>query len=100
MRFELMTSSLPRRRSTPELRGHESYNCEKNWSGRRDSNSRPSAWKADALPTELHPPTTTIANFQLSNANLKANAGGKFESAISNRKSPIHVVQGAGFEPA
>src|ERR1700687_4279666 len=27
------------------------------WSGRRDSNSRPSAWKADALPTELHPLT-------------------------------------------
>ena len=25
------------------------------WSGRRDSNSRPSAWKADALPTELLP---------------------------------------------
>jgi hypothetical protein len=25
MRFELMTSSLPRRRSTPELRGRESY---------------------------------------------------------------------------
>ena len=24
-------------------------------SGQRDSNSRPSAWKADALPTELHP---------------------------------------------
>src|SRR3954452_20980034 len=24
-------------------------------SGRRDSNPRPSAWKADALPTELHP---------------------------------------------
>jgi hypothetical protein len=24
MRFELMTSSLPRRRSTPELRGRES----------------------------------------------------------------------------
>ena len=24
-------------------------------SGRRDSNSRPSAWKADALPTELFP---------------------------------------------
>src|SRR5215216_127959 len=55
MRFELMTSSLPRRRSTPELRGPESQSA-KNWSGRRDSNSRPSAWKADALPTELHPP--------------------------------------------
>src|SRR6056297_3523238 len=25
------------------------------WSGRRDSNSRHSAWKADALPTELLP---------------------------------------------
>src|SRR5438477_6916101 len=60
MRFELMTSSLPRRRSTTELRGRESTtNREsKHWSGRRDSNSRPSAWKADALPTELHPPTT------------------------------------------
>ena len=27
----------------------------KQWSGRRDSNARHSAWKADALPTELHP---------------------------------------------
>jgi hypothetical protein len=27
-------------------------------SGRRDSNSRPSAWKADALPTELLPRLT------------------------------------------
>ena len=26
------------------------------WSGKRGSNSRPSAWKADALPTELLPP--------------------------------------------
>ena len=25
------------------------------WSGRRDSNSRPSDWKSDALPTELRP---------------------------------------------
>ena len=25
------------------------------WSGRRDSNSRQPAWKADALPTELLP---------------------------------------------
>ena len=49
MRFELMTSSLPRMRSTPEL--HRLFD----WSGRRGSNSRPSAWKADALPTELLP---------------------------------------------
>ena len=50
-RFELVTSSLPRKRSTPEL--HRLLLSK--LSGRRDSNSRPSAWKADALPTELLP---------------------------------------------
>ena len=48
MRIELTTSSLPRKRSTPELHW-------RSWSGRRGSNPRPSAWKADALPTELLP---------------------------------------------
>ena len=48
--IEPTTSPLPRVCSTPELRW-----LSKNWSGRRDSNPRPSAWKADALPTELHP---------------------------------------------
>ena len=52
MRFELMTSSLPRKRSTPELQRQN------NMSGKRDSNSRPSAWKADALSTELFPQNT------------------------------------------
>ena len=51
MRFELMTSSLPRKRSTPELH----WLIFKKKSGRRGSNPRPSAWKADALPTELLP---------------------------------------------
>src|SRR6266581_3539471 len=41
---------------TNEDRFHHHLSCI-NWSGRRGSNSRPSAWKADALPTELHPPT-------------------------------------------
>ena len=36
--------------------------AEKKWSGRRDSNSRQSAWKADTLPTELLP--HAILNFQ------------------------------------
>ncbi len=31
------------------------------WSGKGDSNPRPSAWEADALPTELFPPTATAA---------------------------------------
>ena len=30
------------------------------WSGRRDSNSRHPAWKAEALPTELLPPWQTL----------------------------------------
>ena len=51
-----MTSSLPRKRSTPEL------HWLLNWSGRRGSNPRPSAWKADALPTELLPHTFRYKN--------------------------------------
>ena len=47
-RFELVTSSLPRKRSTPEL--HRQKKSE-----RPGSNRRHSAWKADALPTELLP---------------------------------------------
>ena len=37
--------------------GHHIIMCifKKKWSGRRGSNSRHSAWKADALPTELFP---------------------------------------------
>ncbi len=50
MGFEPMTSSLPRKRSTPEL-----HRPIKNLSGKRGSNPRPTAWKAVALPTELFP---------------------------------------------
>lgn len=37
-------------------------------SGKRDSNPRPSAWEADALPTELLPPfacTKVVLIFEL-----------------------------------
>jgi hypothetical protein len=67
--IEPLTFSLPRKRSTPELHrlvndtglfSNYSSMCLKikkkpRLSGRRDSNPRPSAWKADALPTELLP---------------------------------------------
>ena len=46
--IEPVTSSLPRKCSTSEL--HRPIK-----SGRRDSNPRPTAWKAVALPTELRP---------------------------------------------
>ncbi len=47
-----MASSLPRRYSTTELRGRYDPDCKRQnyWSGKRDSNPQPSAWKADALP--------------------------------------------------
>ena len=45
------TSSLPRKCSTAELHWHYFFFL----SGRRGSNPRPSAWKADALSTELLP---------------------------------------------
>ena len=55
MRFELMTSSLPRRCSTPELRGLLVLKKSPKLSGKRGSNPRPLAWKANALPIELFP---------------------------------------------
>ena len=75
-RFELVTSSLPRKRSTPEL------HRQKNLSERPGSDGRHSAWKADALPTELLSHDTEwdiiqcwysiakIKNFWFSSANL------------------------------
>ena len=55
--FEPPTPSLPWKCSTPELHRHKIQCGSKGLllSGRRDSNPRPSAWKADALPTELLP---------------------------------------------
>ena len=56
--FEPLTPSLPWKCSTPELHRPISLFISSGslkQSGRRDSNSRPSAWKADALPTELLP---------------------------------------------
>ena len=56
--FEPPTSSLPRKCSTPELRQHTKkapITVLFSLSGKRDSNSQPSAWKADALPIELFP---------------------------------------------
>src|SRR5205823_34943 len=79
-RFELVTPSLPRTCSTPELRGQSTVaglpGCQVargnrgtwklgnfSWSGRRDSNPRPTAWKAVTLPTELLPPFLSTQHF-------------------------------------
>ena len=93
--FEPVTSSLPRKRSTPELRRRKVFNlhpyfkkeeisCFHNFvtllSGRPGSNRRHSAWKADALPTELLP------HFSHSKYEIPAFTG--------------IIVGRAGFEPA
>ena|GEM_PF-2460898 len=74
-RIELVTPSLPRKYSTPELH-------RQNQSGRRDSNPRPSAWKANALSTELLPQCLLHKKCRRSD----------------NRQS-AHWVGKAGFEP-
>ncbi|GEM_PF-4667419 len=61
-RVELGTSSLPRMRSTTELKQHES--------GKRDSNPRPPAWKASALSTELFPQIAPSTPFRGPRHNL------------------------------
>ena len=68
--IEPVTSSLPRKRSTPELRRRKVFSIsstkkrflpsQEAWSGRPGSNRRHSAWKADALPTELLPQSMII----------------------------------------
>ena len=41
----------------------EAINNLKKWSGKRDSNSRPSPWQGDALPAELFPQFLIQLNF-------------------------------------
>ncbi len=54
-----VTQLLPEARSGQKKAGTPVAKARKfrprNWSGKRDSNPRPSAWEADALPTELFP---------------------------------------------
>ena len=53
------------------------------WSGKRDSNSQPSAWKADALAVELFPPMCrsplTARTASYSYTSVKLVVGGGFE---------------------
>ena len=105
-RFELVTSSLPRKRSTPEL--HRL----KEKSGRRGSNSRHSAWKADALPTELLPQFLYNMSFnkwgeQDSNlwrwkpADLQSALVGRLSISpqVKNQQITINIEPVEGFEP-
>ena len=102
-RFELVTSSLPRKRSTPEL--HRL----KEKSGRRGSNSRHSAWKADALPTELLPQKnknmtvgrTGFEPVKVKPADLQSALVGRLSISpqVKNQQITINIEPVEGFEP-
>ena len=94
MRFELMTSSLPRRRSTPELRGPKSQRL-KTGAGDEIRTRDPQLGRlmlyqlSYTRPTHFQLPIGDCRLFATSNAS---------ESAIGNRKSAM-ALQGVGFEP-
>ena len=61
------------------------------WSGGRDSNSRHSAWKADALPTELPP----LVEFKLlSNSSSLYNSINAAGSIIKTDDLTMYIVFG------
>ena len=81
MGIEPMTSSLPRMRSTTELRRLIK-------SGRRDSNPQHLAWKASTLPLSY----TRLAS--------KKSKGKPCKSAYGFLLLPYQLVLGEGFEPS
>ena len=82
MRFELMTSSLPRRRSTPELRGPESKASRKLGAGDEVRTRDPQLGRLMLYQLSYSRPNhcqLSIANFQLDAPNRI-----KGQSAIEN----------------
>ena len=75
--IEPVTSSLPRKCSTSELHRLES--------GRRDSNPRPTAWKAVALPTELRPLISIKNKWGEQDSNLRRHKSTDLQSAPFDR---------------
>ena len=77
------------------LSSYSSQFSSKIWSGKRGSNPRPSAWKADALAIELFPHATVVPR-QILSPTAKA----VFVNAtILLHGREIVVVEGGGFEP-
>ena len=73
----------------------------KKWSGKRDSNPRPSAWKADALATELFPLKNIIYGVEGEGFEPSKAKPADLQSAPFDRSGtpPAHLIQtitGAG----
>ena len=117
MRFELMTSSLPRRRSTPELRGR-SQRMRDEGGGMNHSAIHPSSFllhpfksgAGDEIRTR-DPQLGRLMLYQLSYTRSRKDEGGRRKDEIwqptPSELFILHpsyfiptLVQGAGFEPA
>ena len=85
--IEPVASSLPRTRSTPELHRLKS-------SGRRGSNSRHSAWKADALPTELLP-LGNLLQCHMHDTQHRKKCGGNRNRTYSVKDNRVTVCPGS-----
>src|SRR5262249_34233768 len=105
-RIELATPSLPRKCTATVLRGRMMVvavavpRCSLERSGRRDSNPRQPAWKAGALPAELHPQSCHLGRLRplswWSRVSLVwIDVGSTFGSWPDHGRN----VEGGGFEP-
>jgi hypothetical protein len=68
------------------------------WSGRRDSNPRPAAWKAAALPTELRPLPGSGGGTRTRDQGI--NSPPLCRLSYPGSQSLQNMVGPAGFEPA
>ena len=95
MGIEPMTSSLPRMRSTTELRRRlRNRVAAKIWSGRRDSNPQHLAWKASALPLRYARPESD-------NQTGRRRETTTIRIAVPYRlRIYLILVLGEGFEPS
>ena len=80
MRFELMTSSLPRRRSTPELRGREPTSIA-SFSGAGDEIRTRDPQLGRLMLYQLSY-TRSLPKFQISNLKSQHGAGGRIRTYV------------------
>jgi hypothetical protein len=71
MRFELMTSSLPRRRSTPELRGLESHSVFNSGAGDEIRTRDPQLGRLMLYQLSYTRPTNHIADCQFADFHFR-----------------------------
>ena len=83
MRFELMTSSLPRRRSTPELRGPSQTSIAVNGAGDETRTRDPQLGRLMLYQLSYTRPLFEISDLKFEISNLKSHgAGGRIRTYV------------------